>query len=93
MLADSFGVASANTETYHALTKLHHGPGDVRQEDMADLYGEPKPVQVDRSASTIGKDKVRECIAAPPPSPPHIGTDGGWSTWWCWHGMMPSRQC
>ncbi len=72
MLADSFGVAPASAETLHALTLLHPGPGDVRPEDMNELYGEAKLVRTARSETTISRDKVRECIAAAPPlTSPH----------------------
>ena len=74
MLADSFGVAPSTMETYHALTLMHPRPGDVRVEDMIDLYGEPKPVGADRSETIIGRDKVRECIATAPP--PHLTPQG-----------------
>ena len=72
MLADSFGVAPASAETYHALHLLHPGPGVVRPEDLVEFYGEPPPVVTDRTATTIKVDKVRECIAAAPPlTSPH----------------------
>ena len=72
MLANSFGVAHASAETYHALTLLHHAPGDVRDENLSELYGEPKPVVSDRTSATIKVSKVRECIAAAPPlTSPH----------------------
>jgi hypothetical protein len=73
MLAESFGVAPAFAETYHALNLPHLGPGDVRDEDLFELYGEPKPVVADRSSTTIKVAKVRECVAtAPPPlTSPH----------------------
>jgi hypothetical protein len=72
MLADSFGVALASTETYHALNQMHPGPRVVRPEDLVELYGEPPPVVLDRAATTISVDKVRECIAAAPPlTSPH----------------------
>jgi hypothetical protein len=67
MLVDSFGVALASAETYHALILMHFGPGDVRDEDLSELYEEPKPVVADRSLATIKVAKVRECIAAAPP--------------------------
>ncbi len=72
MHADSFGVAPASPETYHSLTLLHLGPWDDREEDLTDLYGEPKTIRADRSATTIERDKVRECIAtAPSLTSPH----------------------
>ena len=72
MLASSFGIAPASSETYHALTLLHPGPGGVRDEDLSKLYGEPKPVVADRRSTNIKVAKVRECIAdAPPLTSPH----------------------
>ena len=72
MLAGSFGVAPASRETYHALTLLHPGPGVVREEDLTELYGVPKPLVGDRPSTTITVDKVRVCIAAAPPlTSPH----------------------
>ena len=70
MLANSFGVASTLAETYKALSMMHPVPGEVLQQDLIDLYGEPIPVVVDRTTTTIPVDKVRECIAAAPP--PHL---------------------
>ena len=66
MLADSFGVAPASAETYHALNLMYPAPGGVLYEDMVELFGEPKPVDATASAPNIGVDKVRECIAAAP---------------------------
>jgi hypothetical protein len=53
MLADSFGVALASTETYRSLTLLHLAPGEVLEQDLVDLFWEPIPVVVDRSTTTI----------------------------------------
>jgi hypothetical protein len=42
------------------------------QHDLIDLYGEPIPVVVDMTATTIMLNKVRECIAAASPlTSPH----------------------
>jgi len=52
-----------------------HG-GEVLQHALIDLYGEPIPVVVDNTATTIPLDKVRECIAAAPHlTSPHMD---GW---------------
>ena len=69
MLANSFDVAHAYAETYHALNLLHLGPGDVRDEDLSELYGEPKPVvayipKLDDYQS--GKGPRMHCRRAPP---------------------------
>jgi len=72
MLADSFGVAPASSEKYHALNLMHHAPGGFLYEDLVELFGEPKPVEATASAPNIGVDKVRECIAAAlPVTSPH----------------------
>jgi len=60
MLTESFGVAPAFAETYHAINLRYPRPGDVRDEDLSEVYGEPKPVVADRSSTTIKVAKVRE---------------------------------
>ena len=67
MLADSFGVAPASSEAYHALNLMHPAPGGVLYEDLVELFGEPKPVDVTASTPNIGVDNVRECTAAASP--------------------------
>ena len=80
MLADSFGVAPASSETYHALNPMHPAPGGVLYEDLVELFGEPKPVDATASAPNIGVEVVRECIAAAPPLISPTGMGGGWNT-------------
>ena len=72
MLADSYNIARASSETYKALTLLHLAPGEVLPPDLVDLFGKPRPVNVDWATTTIHVDKVKECIAAAPPlTSPH----------------------
>jgi len=72
MLANSLGVASASAETYEALSRMHPAPGEVLHQDLIDLYGEPIPVVVDKTKTTIPLDMVSECIAAESPlTSPH----------------------
>ena len=66
MLADSFGVDTASAGTYRALTLMHPAPGEVLQQDLIDLYGEPIPVVVEKTATTIPVDHL-------------IGMGGEWS--------------
>jgi hypothetical protein len=77
MLADSFGVAPASDETYHALNLMHPASRGVLYEDLVELYEEPTPVNTTAPAPNIAVDKMRECIAAAPPlTSPHRD---GWS--------------
>ena len=73
MLADSFGVAATSAEKYKALTMMHLATCEVLQQELIDLYGEPIPVVVDKIATTIPVNKVRDCIGtAAPWHPPHL---------------------
>ncbi len=67
MLADSFGVALASAETNRVLTVMYPAPEKVLAQDLIELFGEPIPVVVDASSTTIPVEEVRECIAAATP--------------------------
>ncbi len=75
MMAVSYGVAPASTETYMEQTLLRPTPSEVLAHDLLDLLGEPQPVTPDRANTAIKVDKVRECFTAAPP-PLHLTTQG-----------------